>query len=200
LGDIIKKAAVSQGWKVTNNPKEATYRLRASLRYFGEVEPESGGAYKAAALGAVSGAALGVGAGMAAYELSDGNLATTAGVGIAGAIAGAGISNAMKLREWALILDVVLEEKMDAPVTFEMAKNDSSSMVDSTATGNSRMVSGGGTAGQNTSSASASRTSDYYPHGVRLSVWANQMNMTEEEAMPLIMERAERVVKQMLPM
>jgi hypothetical protein len=34
---------------------------------------------------------------------------------------------------------------------------------------------------------------------VRLSAWANQMNMKQEEAMPLIRERTQKVVTQMLP-
>jgi hypothetical protein len=62
------------------------------------------------------------------------------------------------------------------------------------------MASGGGTSQGNTSVATAKRKSNYFPHGIRLSVWANQMNMSEEEALPEIETRTKRVVTQMLPM
>ena len=43
------------------------------------------------------------------------------------------------------------------------------------------------------------RRTNYFPHGIRLSAWANQMNMSEGEALPLIEERVRNVVSQMLP-
>jgi hypothetical protein len=197
---LLRKSAQEQGWRVTNDPSEAEYRLRASTRFFGEVEPESGGASAARGMGAIAGAATGLGVGVATARATDSGLAgAAAGIG-AGGLAAIGISNASRPREWALIIDVVLEEYHSQPVEFTMATDSASGTRDAAGAASSRMVSGGGTANRNTSGATATRTSNYFPHGIRLSVWANQMNMQEEEALPEIEERTRRVVTQMLPM
>jgi hypothetical protein len=197
---LLKDSARDQGWNVVNDPSDAKYRLRASTRFFGEVEPESGGVSAAKTMGVISGAAVGLGTGYGIAEMTDSGLAGAAGGMAIGGLTGLGISNASRPREWALIIDVVLEERQRAPVEFEMATDSGSRAVDVSGTGNSRMGSGGGTTQGNTSVATAKRTSNYFPHGVRLSVWANQMNMTEEEALPEIEKRTKRVVTQMLPM
>ncbi|MBC7193377.1 complement resistance protein TraT [Marinobacter sp.] len=200
LLELLRTSAREQGWAVTNDPTNANYRLRASTRFFGEVEPESGGAFAASSMGAIAGAATGLGTGVAVANATDSGLAgAAAGIGVGGLVA-AGITNASKPREWALIVDVVLEEYHSEQVEFTMATDSSSGTSDRAGTGNSRMASGGGTAKSNSSGATITKTSNYFPHGIRLSVWANQMNMKEEEALPHIEERTQRVVTQMLPM
>ncbi|MEN8721117.1 MAG: hypothetical protein ABF296_12740, partial [Oceanococcaceae bacterium] len=108
-------------------------------------------------------------------------------------------ANASRPREWALIMDFVLEEYSRNPVTFTLQQSNSSTATSGASIGNARMAQGGGTAGGNTRSGSITQTSNYFPHGVRLSAWANQMSMKEEEAMPFIIDRTEKVVVQMLP-
>jgi hypothetical protein len=200
LLDLMKNAAREQGWEVVNTPDAAHYRLRAQLRYFGEVEPESGGATVARNLGNIMGAAAGVGTGVAIGRATDSGVAGAVGGVAAGGLVAAGLQNASKPREWAMILDFVLEERQDKPVTFEMHRESSSSATSSAGAGNARMAAGGGTASGNTSGGTAIRKSNYFPHGVRLSAWANQMAMKEEEALPEIIDRTEKVVTQILPM
>lgn len=200
LLSLMKDAAREQGWTIVNDPSEAKFRLRVSTRFFGEVEPESGGAGAARMMGAISGAAVGVGTGYALADATNSGVAGAVGGVAAGGLVGIGISNASRPREWALIIDVVLEERQNKEVEFNMVTDSGSRSADMAGTGNSRMASGGGTSRGNTSVATAKRKSNYFPHGVRLSVWANQMNMSEEEALPEIEKRTERVVTQMLPM
>lgn len=200
LLDLLKNAAREQGWNVVNSPDSAQYRLRAQLRYFGEVEPESGGATVARNLGNIMGAAAGVGTGVAIGRATDSGVAGVVGGAAAGGLVAAGLQNASEPREWALIVDFVLEERQDSPVTFEMHREDSSGTTDAAGSGNARMASGGGTASGNTSGGTVEKKSNYFPHGVRLSAWANQMAMKEEEALPKIIERTEKVVTQILPM
>ena len=199
LTDTIKQAAVQQGWRLTTDPQKATYRLRSSLRFFGEVEPESGGAGVGRSMGTVAGAAVGIGTGVAVANLTDSGWAgAAAGIGAGGLVA-EGISNASRPREWALILDVVLEELGNKPVTFQMATAKQSGTLDVSGASSGQTSSAGGEVSVNTTGGTTTKTSRYFPHGIRLSVWANQMNMQEEEALPHIYKRAERVVKQMLP-
>ncbi len=199
LTDELRNAARQQGWTIVREPQEATYRLRASLRYFGEVKPGSGGAHVARNMGVISGAAVGAGTGVLVADATDSwGVGAAAGAG-AGGLVGQGIANASKPREWAMIIDFVLEEYNEQPIEYELMRHTGASTRDSAGTGNSRMAAGGGTRGTNTSTGRMTKTSNYFPHGVRLSTWANQMNMKQEEAMPLIRARTQKVVTQMLP-
>ena len=50
-----------------------------------------------------------------------------------------------------------------------------------------------------TAEVTTTKRTNYFPHGVRLSVWANQMNMARQEAMPEIEKRVKKVASIMLP-
>lgn len=199
MSQQLRDAASSQGWNVVSNPQEANYRLRASLRFFGEVDPESGGDRVARQMGWISGAAVGATSGALVANATD---SWAAGVGVgaaAGGLAGVGISNASRPREWAMIIDFVLEEYIEGGVEFERFREDGTTGNTGAGTSNSRMTDTGGSRQSNTSNAQITQTSNYFPHGVRLSAWANQMNMQEEEALPLVEERVSKVVLQLLP-
>lgn len=195
----LRQAATDQGWTIVSDPTEATYRLRARLRFFGEVEPESGGRNIANKMGWITGAATGIGTGALVADATDSwAYGAAAGAG-AGGLAGIGIANASTPREWAAIIDFVLEEYSETAVEFEKFTDSSSAGNTGGGTGNDRMSDSGNTRTGNSSNASITTTSNYFPHGVRLSAWANQMNMKEAEALPLIEERITKVVMQMLP-
>jgi hypothetical protein len=164
------------------------------------VEPESGGASIGRSLGVITGAAVGIGTGVLVANATNSGYAGVAAGGLIGGLVGAGLANGSGPREWALIVDVVLEEYSSKAVEFELSTDSSSGRSDNSGTGNSRTASGGSTNSGNSRSASMSKKSNYFPHGIRLSVWANQMNMQEEEAMPEILNRTKRVVTRMLPM
>lgn len=200
LRALLRDSAQQQGWTLVNDPQKAKFRLRASLRFFGEVEPESGGAAAASKFGNIAGAAIGVGTGIGITK-GTGSLAGGAiGGGLVGGLVATGLSNASRPREYAAIVDFLLEQYSAKSVTFELSTGSGSDATDSAGSGNARMGSGGSTSRGNSSSATAQRTSHYFPHGVRLSAWANQMAMKESEALPLVKSRIERVVTQLLPM
>jgi len=199
----LRSAAEEQGWVLVNDPQSAKYRLRTTMRYFGEVKPESGGQSIAAGLGGITGAAIGASSGLliarGANAPIGGAIAGGTVGGIAGGLMAAGLANASRPREWAFIIDAVLEEYSDQPVEFELATSSGQTQLDGAGTGNSRFASGGTGANSNTRQATIKQTSNYFPHGVRLSAWANQMNMKQEEALPLLMERTRIVMTQILP-
>lgn len=199
LTDLLRNAATAQGWQLVSNPQEATYRLRARTRFFGEVEPESGGADAARAMGWISGAAVGIGTYALVESATDSWAAGAAAGAAGGGLVGLGMTNASKVREWAMITDFVLEEYSAQEIEFELLSSSDSAGTTTAGVGNDRTADGGATSQRNETTSTMTRTSNYFPHGVRLSAWANQMNMKEDEAMPLIRERVERVVKQMLP-
>ncbi len=199
LAQLLRDAAVQQGWTVVSDPTTAQFRLLARTRFFGEVAPETGGADVARTMGLISGAAVGLGTGIAVDNASDSTAGGIAAGAAAGGLVGVGISNASTPREWALVVDFVLEEYNESEVEFQLSTDNRTSGTSGAAVGNSRMGEGSANTTGNSSSATVSKSSNYYPHGVRLSVWANQMNMRENEAMPLIVEKAENVVTRLLP-
>jgi hypothetical protein len=150
-------------------------------------------------MGVISGAAVGIGTGALVANVTD-SWAAGAATGIGGGgLVGMGIANASKPREWAMIIDFVLEEYSEQPIEYELMRSTGATAHDSAGTHSSRMAAGGKTHDSTTSSGSMKRASNYFPHGVRLSAWANQMNMNQEEALPLIRDRTRIVVTQMLP-
>ena len=199
LTDLLREAATSEGWTIVTDPQQANYRLRASTRFFGEVEPETGGSNVGNKMGIISGAAVGVGTGVLVANATDSSGWGWAAGAAAGGIAAMGMSNASQVREWAMITDFVLEEYSADPIEFEMQSSSSTSGSSGAGTGNSRMNEDSSNRNNNSRGTSMTQTSNYYPHGVRLSAWANQMNMKEDEAMPHIRERTRKVVLQMLP-
>ncbi|MEQ8843819.1 MAG: complement resistance protein TraT [Phycisphaerales bacterium] len=196
---IMIRAAEAQGWTVVPSADEATYRLRARTRFFDEVEPESGGRSQAAAMGWVAGAAVGATTYGLVAEATD-SWAVGVGAGAAaGGLVGLGMTNASKPREWAMITDMVLEERKDEPVTFELLTSDSSQATSGGGAASPRTSDTGSTTTSGSRVATSESTSNYFPHGVRLAVWANQMNMKKEEALPLIEAQAEKAMKNLLP-
>ena len=199
LTDLLKKSATEQGWILVSDPATATYRLRASLRFWGEVAPESGGAGVAATMGLVAGAAVGLGTAAAVRNAGGSGLTTAAaGIGVGGLV-GIAAANSSRAREWALVCDFVLEEYSKTPVEFKLARGTASNTSSAAGSSSGQGSIGGGTSEGNTSTGEITKKSNYFPHGIRLSVWSNQMNMEEEEALPHINKRLEKVVRQMLP-
>ena len=103
------------------------------------------------------------------------------------------------MRQWATITDFVLEEYSEQEIEFELLSGADSADTTTAGVGSGRAGEGGATGQRTETVGTMSRRSNYFSHGVRLSAWASQMNMKEGEAMPLIRERVERVVRQMLP-
>jgi len=226
LEQLMVDEAKSQGWTIETDPNKANFRVRASLRYFGEVEIESGGVNQASQYGDITGAAVGYGAGppvnpsgsVVAEVVAD--IVTEIGLDNAdslgeaivvigaAAIIGSAIANASEPREWAMIIDILLEEYNEEGFEFEIATASEDSNISRNSVGSQRDILGnesGNTVNDGaqtqslTKSAYITKKSNYFPYGTRLSVWTNQMNMRENEALPELKKRIENVMGSLLP-
>lgn len=205
LQQDIKDALSSAGYTIVDDPSAAHYRLRSVLRYFGENEAGDMGRGMAAGLGAISGAAVG---GVSGRAIGGGPTSTVIGAGAGaglGALAGAAISNAMEVTEWNLIVDLVLEEYHPGGVEFEVAS--AKGRASDTGTSNVTATPGGSTV-QGVSGGEMDRTartttitqkSNYFPHGMRITAWARQIGMTEEEALPELKGRLIAALPNIVP-
>lgn len=208
----IRDAVRSAGFRLVDDPEEAHIRLRATIRYFGENEHADEGRGLADSLGAVGGAATGVAAGVATSAVMrrtmNANRQYAYGTGTAvGAVVGTlaiqGISNRMRVREYNLIIDLLLEERTEQPITFTVASDTAaaSTAASGVRTGRSGVENqrtGGGVTATTTTAGEMERTSNYFPHGMRLTAWARQIGMTEGEAVPHLRRRVENVLANVL--
>jgi hypothetical protein len=199
LRDILKDAARAEGWTVVDAPDKANIRLRARTRFFGEVVPESGGKNQAMVMGWIAGAAVGGATYYGVEAATDSWVAGAAAGAGGGGLAGLGIANASTPREWALITDFLVEEYHAEGVEFTLQSEAGSQGGTGAGVEGPRSVDTGGSSRSNVKRTEVRQKSNYFPHGARLSAWANQMNMSEEEAKPLVLERTKKVVKQLLP-
>lgn len=208
----IRSAVQGAGFQLVDDPDEAHIRLRATIRYFGENENADEGRGLAQNLGAVGGAATGVAAGAATTGVMrrtmNANRQYGYGTGIAvgglaGTIAAHGIANRMRAREYNLIVDMLLEERLEEPMTLTVASDTAAATTDATETRRGRggvedQRTGGGATATTTTAGEMERTTNFFPHGMRLTAWARQIGMTEEEAVPLIQRRVENVLANVL--
>lgn len=208
----VRAAVQSAGFRLVDDPEEAHIRLRATIRYFGENENADGGESLARNLGAVGGAATGVAAGAATTGVMrrtmNANRQYGYGTGIAvggivGTVAAHGIGNRMRVREYNLIIDMLLEERMDEPMTLTVATDSAAASTAATGVHTGRagveaQRTGGGATTTTTTAGEMERTTNFFPHGMRLTAWARQIGMTEDEAVPHIQRRVENVLSNVL--
>ncbi len=212
LRDEVREAIQAAGYTLVADPTQANFRLRATIRYFGENEAADEGRALANRLGSVGGAATGVAAGVGTAHLAraaGANRSLTTGVGIGAGLATASLastamSNRMKVREWNLIVDLVLEEKLDKPIKFTVASDRSVTSRAHTGAHTGRagvdgQTTGGSAHDRTRTSAAMERESDYFPHGVRLTAWARQIGMREHEALPVLKTRIRNVLPRIMP-
>lgn len=166
--ESLREGARAGGWEVVSDPTNVPLRVRVRLRYFGLVGKDSEGRDIAGQMGWVEAAATSE----ETQSYLDSQTETWAGEDSGGGLlSGLNLTGA-STREWAAIFDVVLEERMDSERAFE--KFDA--------------VSG----------ESTEAVSDYYPHAVRLSIWAHQIGMTEDEALAAIRDQIRETIAQKL--
>lgn len=200
----LEQGITNQGYRIISDPEHANYRLRVSVRYFGENEAADGGNAQASALGVISGAAVGTGTGAAIHGATGSGLAAVAGGGVAGALVGMGMENATKPREWDLIADVLLEERLAKAVEVTTASDRQTTGETGSATQTAhdqtqqQFVQGGATSNTG-STMTVRRKTNYLPYGIRVTGWARQMGMTREEAIPLIQAKLASAPAGLLP-
>ncbi len=187
----LRQGIANLGYQIVNDPDEASFRMRVTIRYFGENEAADGGQSQARILGGIAGAATGVTTGVMVARGTGSAWAGGIGGGVVGSVVGMGVANATKPREWNLIADVLLEERLDRAIEIAVTSDrDTVSTTGSQAVmehdRTQRQDVGGRARGTTTASASAVKTTNYFPHGVRVTGWARQIAMTSDEAIPMI--------------
>jgi hypothetical protein len=190
----IREAITSSGYKLTKS-KKADYQLVATLRHFAKADTFDGGASatKAVARAApLAGAAAGVYAGR---DSTGGAIAGGVGGGIAGALIGAAIENRSQVYEYDMILDIELHEKVAGGFVEQRKRKegvDSGSHV-------GRRTESGARETSDTRSGGFEKEQSHFRNTFRLVAVAYQTQMTEQEALDIILPKLPGSIGSVLP-
>lgn len=165
--NAIATAFISKGYRITENPEEATYMLQGNILKVGksdlrESQSFLGSGYGAGAVGAIGGAAAG-------YAMTGSNK-TAAGLGLAGAALGFVGDALVKDIMYAMVTDLQIRER---PLDGEVV----------TQTQNASLAQGSSTTiRQDTQGAKI----EWKTYRTRIVSTANKVNLEFEEAKPIL--------------
>ncbi len=163
IENYIEKQLKRRGYKISDNPLKAYYRLQANVLY-ADHERE-GLTEEGMLLGAVGGGILG-------STVGGGQTSQTAGAvvgAVAGAIAGGLAGSYIHVDKYMLVVDVNIAEKVPGGVT--------------------RHHSGGASVGKVQRDQQANTKSDYLNYQTRVVGTAKKTNLQWEEAQPVLLDK-----------
>ncbi len=189
LRDQIREHIRSRGYTLSKDPDTADYRLTATLRFFGRNPQNDGGRSQAMALGAIVGGASGV----AAYEVAESvNASPIQRVGVGagtGVVTGIAAANYSTSREWDMIIDVVIAQRVEGGVQTTISTDKRNSL----STGAGMSTGGGQTSGAQQDSTRRgqdmvqNKTHLLFPG--RLTAWSTRWTMERDEAQQELVPR-----------
>lgn len=195
LYDAVRDEVEKLGYRVTRNIDEAQYTFNADIRHFGELsEKQYDAVVGGAALGGITGAVIGHNVG----NRSSRNVGALGGAVIGGLI-GDAVANRNKMRRIVLVTDVTIGERVETGVeTRRRAEGD-------TSTSHAGGFNVGSGSERGSSSAGSAETQsveireDFLYHTNRATASAQKINLTLDEAEPVLVDKLARAVSNALP-
>jgi len=186
------------GYRIVRDPEEASFAMRVDVRGYGENRQKDMGA------GALASTVIGGVAGAAAGHAIGGDGRAT-GLGAAGgALLGAGLANIManrnKMVEIDMVVDVRIGERIKGGVKTTRSSEDGTHVhhQDRTAVAGGG-VEGGGSKGGSSDRQQVELKEDFLYHKNRLVAHAVKMNLTPEEALPVVSQKLASALSSILP-
>ncbi len=183
----------AQGYRLTRNVDEAQFTLTADLRYLGETATKQHDAVVGSAIiGGIAGAVIG--------NNSGGRTGEGAAIGaVAGALLGDVTEKRNKDREFTLVVDVIIGERIRGGVNTTREGNQSGSVQSS----NAQRTGAGYETGRSDAGSSERQiyetTEEFLYHENRVTASAKRLNLTLEEATPSLTRRLSRAISSALP-
>lgn len=185
LESSIISELMAKGYRVVDDPDMATYVLMMNVLYCDKKQENN-------AVGGALGAGA-AGAGIAAYN--GGGAGKTIGVGLGAALVGGLIAKATEDTIYQMQVDIMIREKASGKVyTSSATANGQSSVSDSSKAGfmnsfggNIKNTDASGKLNSNMANATAQQyETDYIEHKTMLFAEATKMNLTLQEATPIL--------------
>lgn len=194
LDDAVRSEIEKVGYRLTRNIDEAQFTINADLRFVGESAYKTPDALLGGAgLGAIGGAVLG-------HNIGKDNTGKGALIGAAvGGLIGDVVANRNKMREFTMIVDVTLGERIRGGVVTQRG-----SRADSNVSSSSGLNVGGGFERGSSSAGSSESSSvevreDFLYHENRVVARAERLNLTFGEAAGVLTHRLSRALSSALP-
>ena len=195
VSEAVKDKVEDMGYTLTRNIDEARFTLNADVRYLGEgAKKDLGPVVIGGVLGGVTGAVID-------HNVGKDNITTGAiGGAAAGALLGNIVANRNKIREFSLVVDVVIGERVKGQKVATTRRSSETTKVTHSDTFNK----GGGTEGGRSSAGSSENQSvsieeDFLYHTNRITATAKKMNLTLSESAPVLTDKISRAIAGSLP-
>lgn len=194
LEDAIKEALQNREYRLTRNLEEAQFTINADLRYMGETATKK---YDAL----IGGAAVGAGAGaVIGHNVGDNNTGIGAVAGAAaGAILGDIVANRNKQREFSLVVDVRLGERIRGGVSTSRGGDDSQTTTSRVGASTGGGLESGSARGTSSDTQNVQLTEDFLNHQNRVIAKAVSLNLTLVQAEPTLTRRLSKAIASSLP-
>ena len=194
LEEAVRSEIEKVGYRLTRDIDEAQFMISADLRFVGESAYKTPDALLGGAgLGAIGGAVLG-------HNVGKDNTGKGAVIGaVVGSLIGDVVANRNKMREFTMIVDVTLGERIRGGVVTQRGSNARSGVSSSTG------LSVGGSFERGSSSAGSSESSsvevreDFLYHENRVVARAERLNLTFGEAAEVLRGQLSRALSGALP-
>jgi hypothetical protein len=194
---IKTKVESISGYKVVTDLDDANYVLKATIRYYGAASERNYGLTVGSSIvGGVAGGVLG-------HTVSGGGSAETVGGAAGGAALFGLIANYFEGEKRTITMDLVVDiyigERVDGTVTKKVNQNSGNKLNQSAVYKSKEIKEAGASNRGSTSTSSYTKTEDFAYHSARLLCSAVRINLTEEEAEPVLNKRLSNAISQVLP-
>jgi len=188
----VRMAIEDLGYRVTRNIDEAQYILNADIRYFGENARADGGrATMAAGIGGgIVGGIIGHQSGRTGEGAMVGALAT--------GLLFDTLAQRNKIREFDAVVDVRIGERIEGGVRTTRTSSDEQTMSHSGSAGSGGFDTARSRGGSEESQR-AFTEEDFLYHQNRLVTFVSKLNLTPDEADPVLRERMVKALSNVLP-
>ena len=188
----VRMALEDMGYRITHNIDDAQYILNVDIRYYGENASNDGGraTLSAGVGGAIVGGVIGhqsrrAGEGAAVGGLATGLLFNT-------------LANRNKVREFDVVVDTRVGERIPGGVQTTRSSNDQSSVRHSGSVSRGGRDSGSASGGTEETQTAYTKEPFLYSQN-RLVVHVSKLNLQPEEAAPVLQKRMIRALSNVLP-
>lgn len=189
----VRMAMEDLGYRLTRNIDEAQYILNVDIRYYGENARVDGG--KATMAAGVGGAIVGGIIGAQSGHMVGGAAVGAATTGLLFDVA----ANRNKVREFDLVIDTRIGERVEGGVSTTRRSSDSSAVGHAGSQQRGSGFEGGVSAGGSEETQVAHIEEDFLYSQNRMVAYVSKLNLTPEEAEPVLKERLIRALSNVLP-
>jgi len=189
----VRMALEDLGYRLTRDLAEAQYIINADIRYYGENAESDGG--RASLTAGVGGAVIG---GIIGHQSGRTGEGATIG-GLATGLLFDTLANRNKVREFDVVVDVRVGERIEGGVTTTRKSSDAATLSHSGRSGGPAGIESGYTSGSSDERQQVVMEEDFLYAQNRMVAYVRSLNLAPEEAAPVLRNRMVKALANILP-